>query len=110
MSYYSKAKTDLKKIGAEGFSLLDDHCPRGQNSKRSSASAAAAATAPPYRTQPQMFPCQYKPQQTYFVQQAPPETEMVIDSYQAANMYGGTLLVDYPKTNRKPIHNGWFFY
>ncbi|CAH1415115.1 unnamed protein product [Lactuca virosa] len=106
MSYYSKAKPDLEKIGAEGFSLLDDHFPRGQNSKRSSA---AAATAPPYRTQPQMISCQYKfkPQQTYFVQQAPPETEMVIDSYQAANMYGGTLLVDYPK--RKPIRKGFFY-
>ncbi|KAI3679948.1 hypothetical protein L2E82_50684 [Cichorium intybus] len=104
MSYHSKPKTDLAMIGAEAFALLDDNFPRGQNLKR----PLTASTAPPRRNPPHVFPCQYKPQQAYFVQQVPAErTEMVIDSYQAVNVYGGTMLVDYPK--RKPTRKGFFF-
>ncbi|KAI3812693.1 hypothetical protein L1987_17405 [Smallanthus sonchifolius] len=98
MSYYPKPKTDIAAIGAEAFALLDDNFSGGQ---RNLKAPSPMATARPSRTPPQAFPCHYKSQQAYFVQQVPAKkTDMVIDCYQAANMYGGALLVDYPK--RKP--------
>ena len=105
MSYYSKSKTDLAMIGAEGFALLDNNFSGGWNSKPPSLET----TAPPHRTpQHKMFPNQYKPQQSYFVQQVPAErAEMVIDCYEVVSMYGRTLIVD--KTKRKPARRGFFY-
>ncbi|MFS8030100.1 hypothetical protein Hanom_Chr17g01530131 [Helianthus anomalus] len=93
MSYYSKTKTDLSMIGAEAFALLDN--------------SFSAATAPPSRTQPQMFPYQYKAQQSYVVQQTQ-RTGKVINCYEAVDKYGGALVVEYPK--RKTSARKYFFY
>ena len=114
MAYYSKNTADLANLGKETFDDIDTFFPRGRNSKHPSA----AAVIPPTRTpQPhQVFHYhQYQPQQAYVVRQqvyhdapvAAMRTERVINSYDAAKMYGGTLYVDYPK--RKPARKGFFF-
>ncbi|XP_071705173.1 uncharacterized protein [Rutidosis leptorrhynchoides] len=88
MSYYSKSKTELSMIGAEAFALLDDNF-------------TSRPTAPPRRPPPQIFPYQYRAQQTYVFQQIPAErNETVINCYEAVHKYGGSLVVEYPK--RKP--------
>ncbi|KAL4570347.1 hypothetical protein LXL04_025999 [Taraxacum kok-saghyz] len=104
MAYYSKnKKTDLAKIGVETFAIIDDIFPGGRQS-----------TAPPSRTQQQVFHHQYQPQRAYVVQQqvydAPmstQRTERVISCNEAAKIYGGTLYMDYPK--KKPARKGFFF-
>ncbi|GKB14486.1 reverse transcriptase domain-containing protein [Tanacetum coccineum] len=103
----TKNTADLANLGKEAFDDIDTFFSRGRNSKHPSS----AAVVPPTRIpQPhQVFHYhQYQPQQAYVVQQqvyhdAPittMRTERVINSNDAAKMYGGTLYVDYPK--RKP--------
>ncbi|KAJ0566172.1 hypothetical protein HanIR_Chr06g0270791 [Helianthus annuus] len=90
MSNYSKSKSELSMTGAEASGLLHNNF---------------STTTPP----PQLFPCQYKPQQAYF-QQAPvlQSTETLVIHYQAINTYGalelwnilkGSLLVKVSFTN-----------
>ncbi|KAJ0911213.1 hypothetical protein HanRHA438_Chr06g0260791 [Helianthus annuus] len=88
MSNYSKSKSELSMTGAEASGLLHNNF----------------STTPP----PQLFPCQYKPQQASF-QQAPvlQSTETVVIHYQAINTYGGALVMEYPK--RKPARKGFFY-
>lgn len=106
MSFYQKPKTDVAAIGAEAFAFLDNNFSGG---RRHLNPPTPVPTAPPSRTEPHIYPYYYKPQQAYFVQQVPAKrTDMVIDSYQAANMYGGTLLVDHPN-KQKPARKGFFF-
>ncbi|PWA55307.1 hypothetical protein CTI12_AA428580 [Artemisia annua] len=113
MAYYSKNTADLANLGKEAFDDIDTLFPRGRNSKHPSA-----VVVPPTRTaQPhQVFHYhQYQPRQAYVVRQevyhdapvAAMRTERVINSNDAAKMYGGTSYVDYPK--RKPARKGFFF-
>ncbi|GJS01686.1 hypothetical protein Tco_0318194 [Tanacetum coccineum] len=112
MAYYYNKTADLANLGKEAFDDIDTFFPHGRNSKHLSASTTVV---PPTRTpQPQQVfhYHRYQPQQAYVVQQqvyhdaqiAAMRTERVINSNDAAKMYGGTLYVDYPK--RKPARKG----
>ncbi|KAL8216486.1 hypothetical protein R6Q57_023323 [Mikania cordata] len=58
MSYYSKSKTELAKIGAEGFSLLDDFNGKHKSNPMFSLSTSSA---PPNHI-PEVFHYQHQPQ------------------------------------------------
>lgn len=99
MAYTSKNKNDLTKIGKDAFDAIDDLFPRGRQSSK-----------------PQVFHYhhQYQPQQAYVVQQqvyvAPVGTRMteqVMTCEEAAQMYRGTLFVEYHK--KKHARKGFFF-
>ncbi|KAI3687280.1 hypothetical protein L1987_80974 [Smallanthus sonchifolius] len=110
MSYYSKSKTELAKIGAEGFALLDDLCGGHKSNPKYSSSAV---TAPPNEI-PKLFHYRHQPRQSYVVRQQVYTTqvhvariETVVDCNEAAKRYGGTVVVDYAK--RKPTRRGFFY-
>ncbi|KAL8244668.1 hypothetical protein R6Q59_010926 [Mikania micrantha] len=110
MSYYSKSKTDLTKIGAEGFSLLDNF---GGKHKSNAMFSSSTVSAPP-NSIPESFHYQHQPQQSYVVRQQvyvnqvqARRFETVVDSYEAARRYGGTVVVDQVK--RKPTRWGFFY-
>ncbi|KAD4384943.1 hypothetical protein R6Q59_010929 [Mikania micrantha] len=110
MSYYSKSKTELAKIGAEGFSLLDDFNGKHKSNPMFSSSTSSA---PPNHI-PEVFHYQHQPQQPYVVRQQvyvnqvqARRFETVVDCYEAARRYGGTVVVDQVK--RKPTRWGFFY-
>ncbi|KAI3821914.1 hypothetical protein L1987_09490 [Smallanthus sonchifolius] len=110
MSYYSKSKTELAKIGAEGFAHLDDLCGGHKSNTKYSSSAVSA---PPTEI-PNLFHYQHQRRQSYVVRQQVYTTqvhaariETVVDCYEAAKRYGGTVVVDYAK--RKPTRKGFFY-
>ncbi|KAI3821925.1 hypothetical protein L1987_09501 [Smallanthus sonchifolius] len=110
MSYYSKSKTELTKIGAEGFALIDDLC---GGHKLNPKYCSSIVNAPPNQI-PRLFHYQHQPQQPYVVRQQVYATqvhaariETVVDCYEAAKRYGGTVVVDYAK--RKPARKGFFY-
>ncbi|KAL5782235.1 hypothetical protein ACOSP7_007264 [Xanthoceras sorbifolium] len=78
---------DLLKVGTEGFAMVDDICGRQRN-----------WISPPPTPTPQHLHhgYQYYQQQSYLYR----GPQVVIDSNQAAQLYGGTVIVDYSK--RKP--------
>ncbi|KAJ0907297.1 hypothetical protein HanRHA438_Chr07g0297251 [Helianthus annuus] len=91
MSYYSKSKADLAKIGVDGFALLDFFSVHKSNHKHSTS------IAPPNQNTT-FFHYQHYRQQPYVVRQkvyAPQvqvtKVETVVDWYEAANRYGGTV-------------------
>ncbi|KAK1435984.1 hypothetical protein QVD17_01758 [Tagetes erecta] len=105
MSYDSKSKTELAKIGAEGFAVLDDFNPRYGSS--------STVSAPPNQAPSMFHRYKHRPQQPYLVRQQVYATqvqttrvETVVDCYEAAKKYGGTVVVDYAK--RKSTRWGFF--
>ncbi|KAL8216485.1 hypothetical protein R6Q57_023322 [Mikania cordata] len=110
MSYYSKSKSELAKIGAEGFSLLGDFS--GKHKSNSMFSSSTSSARPNHV--PEVFHYQHQPQQPYLVRQQvyvnqvhARQFETVVDCYEAARRYGGTVAVDHVKRKTTP----WgFFY
>ncbi|KAI3766499.1 hypothetical protein L2E82_16562 [Cichorium intybus] len=90
MSFFSKPKTQLANIGAEAFALLDGF-PSGHKSKSSSST-------PPSQPPKKVFQNKYQPETIYKIPQVQAtRVKMVMDSNEAAKMYGGIVIVDYPK-------------
>ncbi|KAJ9556310.1 hypothetical protein OSB04_010924 [Centaurea solstitialis] len=111
MSYYSKSKSELAKIGADAFTLLDDSSYGHKYKPKPSSSTISTSPVQPID---KLFHYQYQREQAYVVRQqvyvAPihaTRTETVVDCHEAAKRYGGTVIVDYPK--RKPARRGFFF-
>ena len=99
MSQFYKPKNDLAKIGDDAFALLDGFS--GWHKSKASSSV------PSSHTTKHVFHSQYQPDSAYVVRRkvyvTPVQTmrnEKVMDSYEAAKMFGGTVILDYPK--RKP--------
>ncbi|KAI3707300.1 hypothetical protein L6452_25695 [Arctium lappa] len=105
MSYHdSKSKTNLAMIGADAFALLDDLSGGHKSKPKPSLSKVSV---PPRRTPNKLFHYQYQPEEAYVIRQQEMRTETVLDCYEAAKRYGGTVTVDYPK--RKPVLKGFFY-
>ncbi|KAJ9556309.1 hypothetical protein OSB04_010923 [Centaurea solstitialis] len=111
MSYYSKSKSELVKIGADAFTLLDDFSYEHKYKPKPSSS-----TTPPIQPLDKVFHYQYQREQAYVVRQqvmyatpihATRIESTVVDCHEAAKRYGGTVIVDYSK--RKPTRRGFFF-
>ncbi|KAI3521454.1 hypothetical protein L1887_10921 [Cichorium endivia] len=93
MSFFSKPKTQLANIGADAFALLDGF-PSGHKSKSSSSTINAPPSQPPKK----VFQNKYQPETIYNIPQVQAtRVKMVMDSNEAAKMYGGIVIVDYPK-------------
>ncbi|KAM7485045.1 hypothetical protein LguiA_001054 [Lonicera macranthoides] len=99
---YNKEK--LVKVGTEGFAMLEECLGR-----------KAAGVNPPQRLlspPPQVlwrYPHQPQEPRVYVVAQFsyPTKDNMsAMDCYEVAKIYGGTLLVDYPK--RKPTRMAYY--
>ncbi|KAL8244669.1 hypothetical protein R6Q59_010927 [Mikania micrantha] len=110
MSHYSKSKSELAKIGAEGFSLLDDFSGKHKSNPMFSSSTSSA---PPNHV-PEVFRYQHQPQQPYVVRQQvyvdqvqERRFETVVNCYEAARRYGGTVVVDHVKI--KTTRWGFFY-
>ncbi|KAI3707302.1 hypothetical protein L6452_25704 [Arctium lappa] len=111
MSYYSRSKAELSKIGTEAFALLDDFsCGYKSKPKPSSSIPSAPCNQIPEK----LFHYQYQHEQAYVVRQqvyvSPlPVTRIgrVISSHDATKKYGGSAIVEYPK--RKTSRKGLFY-
>ncbi|GKD35817.1 hypothetical protein Tco_1251326 [Tanacetum coccineum] len=96
VSQVVKPKNDLVKIGDDAFDLLDGFS--GWHESKASSGVPSSYTTK------QVFHSQYQPDSAYVVRHkvyvTPVQTmrnERVMDSYEAAKMFGGTVIVDYPK-------------
>ncbi|KAI3707297.1 hypothetical protein L6452_25692 [Arctium lappa] len=110
-SHDSKSKTNLDKIGADAFALLEDFSSGHKSKPKPSLSKVSV---PPRQTPNKLFHYQYQPEETYVFRRqvyvAPVQemrNETVVDCYEAAKRYGGTVIVDYPKW--KPARKGFFY-
>ncbi|KAI3792865.1 hypothetical protein L2E82_06756 [Cichorium intybus] len=109
MSYFSKPKTKLANVGADAFALLD-----GFSSGHKSKSSSSIISVPPSEPSKKLSNYQYQPEATYMIRQQlyvaelqTTRVETVIDSREAAKMYGGTVIVEYPK--RKSARRVFFY-
>ncbi|KAJ0575879.1 hypothetical protein HanIR_Chr05g0217841 [Helianthus annuus] len=107
MPFYSKSKAELVRIGSDAFAMLEFSSGHKSNHKYSTSTVSD----PP--NQNTMFHYQHHRQQPYVVRQQVYTTqvqaamvETVVDCYEAAKRYGGTVIVDYAK--RKPTRRGFF--
>lgn len=82
----AQRKSNLKNIGAEGFAMMDEYqYVHNHNHKYQQLKSHVNQVIIPVKVATQA------------------KKEVVsIDSYQAAKMYGGILIAEYPK-NRKPL-------
>ncbi|GKA78690.1 hypothetical protein Tco_0785227 [Tanacetum coccineum] len=93
MSHYYKSNTELSEIGDEAFALLDGFSSGHKPKATSSVSSSHTTT--------QLFHSQYRTDSSYVVRHkvyvAPVQAmrnETVMDCYEAAKMFGGTVIVD----------------
>jgi len=92
---YNNTKEKLMKVGMEGFAMVDECYGR-------KATRLNTPQRPPPPPQQFLHRYQYQPQEShvYVVMKCSSPTKDAsasLDSYEAANIYGGTLIVDYPK-------------
>ncbi|KAM7485043.1 hypothetical protein LguiA_001052 [Lonicera macranthoides] len=98
---YNNNKEKLLKVGMEGFAMVDECYGR-----KAAKLNTPQRSPPPPRQLFCRYQCQYQPQEShvYVVTHLPSSTKDVsaVDSYEAAKIYGGTLIEDYPtkKTTR----------
>ncbi|KAK9079919.1 hypothetical protein SSX86_001594 [Deinandra increscens subsp. villosa] len=113
MANYSNSNTELAKIGVEGFALLDGFY--GAANRSNPKYPPWTVSGPPPNQTPNLFHYNHHPQQPYVVRQQMYVTqvqaarvETVVDCYEAAKRYGGTVVVEYyPK--RKTRRKGFFY-
>ena len=100
-------REDLLKAGKEGFAILDNMY--GRRAKISPPPTPTPTPTPHFHHHHYHQYEYYDQQQSYYVYRSPRVVtvirEPVIDSYQAAQLYGGTGTIEYSK--RKPA--GWAF-
>ncbi|KAM7485042.1 hypothetical protein LguiA_001051 [Lonicera macranthoides] len=99
---YSKA--ELVKFGLEGFGMVEESYGRSSRGRRVVVPPKVLQEVP--RHQSCMY--QYQPQQPQLYQiPSTKSSDGVLDSYQAAKLYDGMLIVDYPPKT-KPASNYYF--
>lgn len=95
------SKSNLMKAAHEGFAMLDEYFDRKKGK---------APSQPPVKQHDQYMMNMYQrqPQKPHVYQVLVPVPEAkaataTIDCYAAAKLFNGTVIVDYPNTNKLPV-------